>query len=268
MPESATTVPTAFRLEPRPFIAGALHLPPLGARRRQSIAQLEDYVLANARAFVDGGIEVLIIQDQTRAPGPASAETIAVTSSLVRLVRAAHPRLVLGVIVQAHDAEAPLAIAHASGADFVRLKILVGQSMTAEGPRSGLGVAASHYRDALGRPDIGILADVHDRTSVPSHGVPFERAAAWTVSLGADCLVITGDSFADTLARIAALRRSGVSVPIVIGGGIDQQTIGEALRHADGAIVSRSLMLQQPTEQDGVRWDSHRIRRLLEQASR
>jgi predicted TIM-barrel enzyme len=263
---SPTTAPTAFRLEPRPFICGALHLTPFGFGRSRSRAEMEDYALANAEAFARGGIPALMIQDQTREPGAAALETVARMAALVRLVKAAHPSLTLGVILQAHDALAPIAVAAAAGADFVRLKVFAGEAMTAEGPKAALGVAAAQYRDALGRPDIGLLADVQDRTSLPLGGVPADRAAAWTESLGADALVITGDNFADTLSRIAGARKAGARAPILIGGGIDEENVGEALRHAAGAIVSRSLM--RPAAAPGpVRWDVDRARRLMERAA-
>jgi predicted TIM-barrel enzyme len=259
---SPTTAPTVFRLEPRPFVCGALHLLPFGFGRSPGRAEVEDYVLANAAAFADGGVPALMIQDQTREPGAASVETVARMAALVRLVKAAHPSLVLGVIVQAHDAVAPIAIAAAAGADFVRLKVFVGEAMTSEGPKSALGVTAAQYRDALGRPDIGLFADVQDRTSLPLGGVPADRAAVWTEALGADALVITGDSFPDTLARIAAARKAGAKGPVLIGGGIDEDNVGEALRHADGMIVSRSLM--RPASEPGpLRWDAAKARRLM-----
>ncbi|WP_291296284.1 BtpA/SgcQ family protein [Elioraea sp.] len=247
-----------------PLVIAALHLPALGPGGARDIAELEDYVLANARVFHDAGIPAVKIQDQTRVPAEATAETIAVTAMLAALVRRSFPGLAVGIIVQAHDAAAPLAIAHAAGASFVRLKVFAGAAVTAEGTRQALGPTATAYRAALGRPDIAILADVQDRTSVPLGDVPAERAALWNEGLGADALVITGSDFADTLARIAVARAAGTKRPIVIGGSVDETNVGAALGTADGVIVSTSLRARQA--KGNVLWDAARCRAFMDAA--
>jgi predicted TIM-barrel enzyme len=262
MPASTTTAPTASLFERKPLVVGALHLPDLRARRALTMAELERFLLVNVEAFAAGGIPALMIQDQTREPGPAGSETIAIMAALVRLARREFPALSYGVIVQAHDAEAPLVIAQASGADFVRLKVFVGSSMTAEGPRDALGPSARNVRHALGRAHIAVLADVHDRTSVPIGDVPVERAALWAEGLGADALVLTGSSFADSLERVRAARRAGVKRPILIGGGVDASNIAAALAEAQGVIVSRSLMADGASDA-APRWDAARVRALM-----
>ncbi len=243
-------------------VIAALHLPSLRSGPGRSVAHLEDYALANAGVFAAAGIPALMLQDQTREPGPARPETVAVMASLGRLIRQAHPALRLGIIVQAHDAEAPLAIAHACGAHFVRLKVFVAAAMTAEGPRTGLAVPAQAARHAL-HPGIAILADVFDRTSVPMVDIAPAEAARWAEQLGADALVLTGSSFADTLSRIGAARAAGVRRPVLVGGGVTVGNVAEALRHADGAIVSTSLMLDSPGS-GLLRWDAGKAMALMD----
>jgi predicted TIM-barrel enzyme len=215
----------------------------------------EEYILKNAEIFARAGIPAIKLQDETRESGHASPSTIARLASLGRLIKKEFPHIHLGIIVQAHDGVSPLAIADASGADFVRLKIFVGQMLTAEGPKDGLGVSATNYRYALGRTDIALLSDVYDRTSFPRDAVPLERAASWTASIGADGLVITGDSFPDTLERIRRVRAAGLKHPILVGGGVTAGNVAEVLRHADGAVVSRAIMRKDADKADIVRWD-------------
>ena len=240
----------------RPRIIGALHLPDLGVARETSMAWLEDYTLANARIFADAGFPALMLQDQTRTQNEAEPVTIAIVSALGRLIRQAFPAMRLGIIVQAHDSIAPLAIAHATGADFVRLKIFVGASMTSEGPRTALCTTARTYRHRIKAEQIAIFADVFDRTSVPMVDIPPEHAALWAQSMGADALVLTGDTFADSLARIAKARAAGVKVPIVLGGSVTEENVGAALDAADAAIVSTALMRKGMRDTDLVRWDA------------
>lgn len=249
-----------------PLVIAALHLPDPVTAGRASPAWLEDYVLTNARVFAEAGVPAVKLQDQTRAGGAASLETVALTASLARLIRHEFPQLRLGIIVQAHDAEAPLAIAHAAGACFVRLKVFVGSVLGAEGPKHALAVAARSYRAALGAAGVALLADVFDRTTMPLVAVPPERAALWAEGLGADGLVLTGADFADSLARIEAARAAGVTRPILLGGGVTQANIGAALAVAQGVIVSSSLMRPDAAPGDVLRWDAERTRRLMDRA--
>ena len=247
-----------------PAIISVLHLPDPFATSATSPAQLEDYVLANAQVFAQAGIPAMMLQDQTRETGDARPATVAVMSALGRLVRREFPAMKLGIIVQAHDAVAPLAIAHAADACFVRLKIFVAAAMTMEGPRIGLGVPARSYRHALGRDDIAILADVFDRTSLPMVDVSSERASRWAESLGADGIVLTGESFEDSLARIGKARSAGLAVPLIIGGGVTTANVAQALRVADGVIVSTSLMRTRHAPDEILRWDRDETHRFMD----
>lgn len=240
-------------------IIAALHLPDPASDC--SMAFLEDYVAANAAVFADASVPALMLQDRTREPGAA---TVARMAALARVLRGAHPAMRLGIIVQAHDAAAPLAIAHAAGADFIRLKVFVAASMTAEGPRHALAVAAMQARRAMGAGGVAILADVFDRTSIPMAAVPPAQAARWAEAQGADGLVLTGDSFADSLARVRDARAAGVRAPILVGGGVDETNVADALAVADGAIVSTSLMRPGAASGDLLRWDPDRTRRFMD----
>lgn len=252
--------------ESRPLVIAALHLPDFALSRHRSMAWLEDYAVANARIFAEAGVPWMKLQDQTRTEGPAAPDTLAMTAAVARVLRAEVPEIGLGIIVEAHDPAAALSVAHAAGADFVRLKVFVGGAMTAQGPRHGLGAQAVAHRAALGRPDIAILADVHDRTAVPLSGESQPFAAEWAAKTGADGLIVTGASFPDTLARIAAVREAGLRRPILIGGGVTAANVGEALAAGDGVIVSTALMRRGAGEDDLVRWDADLCRRFMDAA--
>lgn len=249
---------------PVPVIA-ALQLPPFAPQAR-SIGWYEDFLLSNARIFVDAGVCAIKVQDETREPAAAQPRTIARMGALGRAFRRAFPDVELGIIVQAHDAVAPLAIADAADAHFVRLKIFTGAAVNAEGRRNALGVDATAYRAAIGRPDIQIYADVHDRTCVPLVPVANETAALWAQSLGADSLVITGSSFDDTLDRIGKARAAGVKRPIIIGGSVTTENVRTALSHADAVIVSTALLRDGAAHDDMALWDADKVRRFMDAA--
>lgn len=248
-----------------PIIA-ALHLPDFALSRHRSMAWFEDYAIANARVFAEAGVPWIKLQDQTRTAGAAAPDTLAMMAALGRLIRTEFPQLGLGIIIEAHDPVAALSVAHAAGAGFVRLKVFVGGAMTAEGPRYGLGAAAVAHRAALGRPDIAILADVHDRTARPLSDETQPFAADWAARAGADGLVITGSSFTDTLSRIAAVRKAVPDRALMIGGGVTKANVAEALAASDGVIVSSALMRAEAAADDLLRWDAESCLRFMDAA--
>lgn len=252
--------------EARPLVIAALHVPDYAQSRDLSVAWYEDYVVTNAKVFAAAGVPWIKLQDQTKTEAVAAPDTLALTASLARLLRAEVPEVGLGIIIEAHDPEAAIAVAHASGADFVRLKVFVGGAMTAQGPRHGLGARAVRYRAELRRTDIAILADVHDRTAVPLSNESQPFAAEWAAKSGADGLIITGSTFDDTLQRIAAVRAHGISKPILIGGSVTESNVRAALDSADGVIVSSALMRKDAGRQDLLKWDLDRCRRFMDEA--
>lgn len=259
-----STTKAAFLRNREPALIGALHLPDFSVARATSMPFLEDYVLTNARVFADAGFPALMLQDETRKTGPADAVTIAVTAVLGSLIRREFPLMELGIIVQAHDGESPLAIAHAADASFVRLKVFVGAAMTMEGPRNGLAVAAGTYRHDIRRDDIAILADVFDRTCVPTIDVPIEEAARAASRNGADALVLTGAGFAESLDRVRRTKAAGIGCRILVGGGVNEANVAETLAVADGAVVSTALMRADATAHDVLRWDAEKAQRFMD----
>lgn len=249
-----------------PLVIAALHLPDFAQSRHLSIAWYEDYVVANAGVFAKAGIPLIKLQDQTKTEGAAAHDTLAMTASLARFLRAEVPGVGLGIIIEAHDPAAALSVAHSAGAEFVRLKVFVGGAMTAQGPRHGLGARAVAHRAELRRTDIAILADVHDRTAIPLSGESQPVAAEWAVKTGADGLVITGSSFEDTLERIAAVRAHGIRKPVLIGGSVTADNVDKALQNAQGVVVSSALMRKDVARDDVLRWDLDLCRRFMDRA--
>ncbi|TRZ45697.1 phosphoric monoester hydrolase [bacterium] len=250
-----------------PLVITALHLPELGmGHKPMSMSWLEDYTLKNLAVFVEGGVPAVILQEETLNPNHARPENIAVMASLARIARHEFPALQLGIILQAHDPQAPLAIAHASGASFVRIKVFVGAILKAEGIQQGCAVVARDYRAMLGREDIQILADVHDRTGYPVSGEPIEVAADWAAHSGADGLILTGFTYEESLQYIDTVHKAGIQKPLLLGGGADESNVAEVLEHADGVIVSSALKRKDISPDEMVLWDVDSVKRFMEAA--
>lgn len=249
-----------------PLVVAALHLPDFSRSPQRSVAWLEDYVVTNARLFAEAGIPWVKLQDSTRSAKPARPETLALMASLGRLIRDECPSLGLGIIIEAHDPSAAIAVAHATGAGFVRLKVFVGGVMTAQGPRYGLGAEAFTYRAQLGATEIAILADIHDRTAVSLTHESQPFAAEWAVKTGADGLIITGSDLDDTCMRINALRKARITRPILIGGSVTESNVAQALKSSQGVIVSTALMRKDALSEEKLRWDREKCLRFMDAA--
>jgi hypothetical protein len=96
--------------------------------------------------------------------------------------------------------------------------------------------------------------------------MPPERAALWAQSMGADGLVLTGASFADSLERIARAREAGVTRPVVLGGSVTADNVAAALGAADAVIVSTALMRKAHGPADLLRWDPDLAQRFMDAA--
>jgi predicted TIM-barrel enzyme len=82
--------------------------------------------------------------------------------------------------------------------------------------------------------------------------------------MGADSLVLTGSSFADSLDRIRRVRAAGIKVPVLLGGGVTTANVTEALASADGVVVSTALMLKDEARLGPVIWDIDQCRRFMD----
>lgn len=247
-----------------PIIIGAVHLPYYGRNNPvQSYRELEEYTLINVRAFADNGINTVYIQDENLNPGLAYPETIALLSSLGRLLKTEIKNLKLGFIIQAHDGTAPIAVATVTGADFVRIKVFAGNMYKAEGLQTGVGIEAVNYRTML-QSNVKIIADVYDREGMPMPDVPIDMAIGWADRFGADGFILTGHSYESTIEYLKTADKMNLKKPVLVGGSVKEDNIYEILDHCDGAVVSSSLMLEPALSDSYLHWDVEKIKRFSE----
>ncbi|MCC8180397.1 MAG: hypothetical protein LIP23_05750, partial [Planctomycetes bacterium] len=91
--------------------------------------------------------------------------------------------------------------------------------------------------------------------------------ANWVDRIGADAVILTGMNYAQSLEYL----QSGRTIikpnkPIVLGGSVTIENIGEVLKYCDGAVVSTSLMLDNQPAGSLLHWDADKIRRFMDAA--
>jgi len=240
-------------------LPGAPHFP------GGSLDPVLDFALADVEALCGGGVDGLIVENAWDIPFTKNIglETVAAMSALVGPIRKA-AGVPVGINCLANGAIPGLAIAKASGAQFVRVNQWVNAYVANEGIIEGPAGKALRYRSAIKGDDIKIFADVHVKHG--AHAIVADRTLREqtrdAVFFDADVLIATGQRTGDvTEAGEIDSIKAGTSLPVIIGSGFRTEDAARLLKHADGAIVGSSI------KRDGVWWepvDIDRVRALME----
>jgi uncharacterized protein len=250
-----------------------LHAPPLpGAPRcSTSLDAIREHILLDAARLADAGVDALMLEnfgDIPFFPTRVGPETIAALTMLAAAVRAAHPTLPLGINVLRNDGLAAIAIAHATGAAFIRINVLCGARVTDQGVIEGNAQDVLRLRRTLGADDVRILADVDVKHSAPlGEGRSVEIEVDDLVHRAlADALIVsgTGTGKATDPRKVAVVKAAaGKNVPVFVGSGVSEDNLGDLAPHSDGFIVGTSL------KEGGISAapvDTTRARRLVDAA--
>ncbi|UWQ21788.1 BtpA/SgcQ family protein [Jannaschia sp. W003] len=248
MPGTSNALRRIFACE-RPLI-GNVHLPPLPGTPRYAgapVTELREIALADVRAYEEGGMDGLMLENHGDIPflkperiGP---EIIAAMAAIVAAV-AERTALPFGINLLANHAMGALAVAHATGARFVRVNQWVNAYVANEGLVEGPSSEALRFRRCIGADAVAIFADVHVKHG--AHAVTGDRdvseLARDTEFYDADVAIATGNRTGDAIPieEIAAIR-AGTALPVIGGSGLTPGNVAEILPHLDGAIVGSSL---------------------------
>ncbi len=236
---------------PRPLV-GMVHLLPLpGAPRwAGSMRTVIDRALADAGLLEQAGFQALLIEnfgDAPFFPSRVPAETVAAMGVVIHEIRRTVP-LPAGVNVLRNDARAALAIAAATGAEFMRVNVHSGALLTDQGWIRGRAYHTLRMRARLGL-QCGIVANVAVKHAIlpPGHDIAAEARDARDRGL-ANALIVSGPATGQPPdpAHLLAVRRATAGTPLWIGSGLDCDNVASLLPLCDGAIVGSTL------QKDGV----------------
>ncbi|HAX25945.1 MAG TPA: phosphorybosylanthranilate isomerase [Chloroflexi bacterium] len=228
-------------------LIGVVHLPPLpgSPRSHQGLDECLAWARRDARALLEGGADGVIIENFHDVPffsDSVPSITVAAMTAICRELRADIP-VEIGVNVLRNDASAALAIAVASGADFIRVNVHSGAMLTDQGIITGRAAETLRLRRALNAEHIRIFADVLVKHAVPLGSQSMERAVADAVERGlADAVIVTGTA-TGSAALPEDVRRAvaATSAPIYVGSGISDANVTDYVPPAAGVIVGSWL---------------------------
>lgn len=234
---------------PKPLI-GTVHLLPLPGAPRYRGEELSTIIrraVDDAKAYVEGGIDGLIIENEGDIPflkpeqiGP---ETVATLTAVTIAVREAVD-VPLGINCLANAVIPSLAVALAAGSAFVRANQWANAYVANEGIVEGAAATAMRFRTQVGATTVRIFADVHVKHG--SHAIVADRSIAEltrdTEAFDADVLIATGNrtghpTSVDEVEQIKEV----ATRPVIVGSGLTHENAGALMEVADGAIVGSAM---------------------------
>jgi len=255
----------------RPLLIGMLHLPALPGSPGffGDLESLYDFVRRDAEALTEAGFTQLMIEnfgDAPFFPDRVPRATLTHMTSLARMVRSEF-EVEIGINVLRNDGCGALAVAHATGASFIRVNVLSGARLTDQGIVSGIAHDLLRLRATLGAESIRILADVDVKHSAPLADRPIEEEVEEVIGRGgADAVIVSGEATGRAIDSGHLERVLGVAgpTPVLIGSGATAANAAELGSRAAGLIVGSALkvggVVTAPV-------DSKRARRFVQTAS-
>ncbi|MEO0514579.1 MAG: BtpA/SgcQ family protein [Planctomycetota bacterium] len=254
-------------------VVGMLHAPALPGSPGYDgdFSAVIDTVRRDAAAWIEGGLSHhpktsgdrlasgfwggLMLENFGDVPfyrGRVPSEVVACLTRLaVEVKREIGDAVPLGINVLRNDGESALAVAAASGADYVRVNVLSGAVVTDQGLVEGDAARLMRRRREMGAERVSVWADVRVKHASPlgAGWRPIEEEVEELVlRAGASGVIVSGSGTgkATDLDELRAVRNvmdhlGSKTVPIWVGSGASAKTAAALLEHADGLIVGTSV---------------------------
>ena len=229
-------------------VIGMIHLGALpGSPRYQSnFESIVSRALADADELAAGGCHALMMEnfgDVPFLPGRVSATVVATMTRVAVEVRK-RVSLPLGINVLRNDGVSALAVALASGADFIRVNVLTGARVCDQGLIGGIADVLLREQLTTSSRHVRILADVDVKHSAPLASRPLGDEVKDTMLRGlADAVIVSGSGTgaAVNLDKLKLVREAAQGAPVFIGSGVTVETLENLMPYASGFIVGTSL---------------------------
>ena len=244
-------------------LIGVVHLLPLpgSPRWNGNLKSVLNRARMEANILQDGGAHGIIVENFGDAPfrtGRVEPETVAAMTLAVEHVRngASVP---VGINMLRNDAVSALAVAVATGCEFIRVNVHYGVMATDEGIVEGEAHETTRRRRSL-NTDVQILADVLVKHAAPMGQTDIGLVAQETSRRAlADGLIVSGPATGQPTNSfdVSVVRRAVPDGFVLVGSGLNESNVHRILEHADGAIVGTSLkkegVVTKPVDPDRVR---------------
>ncbi|XP_029688129.1 uncharacterized protein F13E9.13, mitochondrial-like [Takifugu rubripes] len=235
---------------------------PLGC---MTMSQIVDEACREATIYRDSGIDAIMVENMHDVPYSLSLgpEVVACMTAVCSGVRSVCPSLPLGVQILSSANQQALAVALASGLDFIRAEGFVFSHVADEGLLDACAGDLLRYRKNIGADRVLIFTDIKKKHS--SHAltsdVSIEETARAAEFFLSDGVIITGAATGEQAnpEELRAVSQS-VRIPVLIGSGVTHDNL-ERYVDANGMIIGSHF-------KEGGHWANavapQRVKRLME----
>ncbi len=225
------------------------------------VEALVRHAVAEALVYREAGFTALAIENMHDRPylkGAVGPEVTAAMAVIGHEVKRA-TGLPLGVQVLAAANREALAVAHACGAEFIRVEGFVYAHVADEGLIESCAGELLRQRRALGAERVRVFADIKKKHS--AHAITADVSLAETARAAefflADGVIVTGAATGEA-ASPADVREAvdGCTLPVLVGSGLTPGNLA-SYAHAHGFVVGSSVKhgghWANPLDPDAVR---------------
>jgi len=235
---------------PAGTLIGMVHVDALPGtpRSERSVRDIAQRAGAESRTLATAGFDAIIIENMHDAPylrGEVGPEIVSAMTACALSVRDAAPGLPLGVQILAGANRAALAVAHASGASFIRAENFVFAHVADEGlmPEADAGPLL-RYRGMIGAEHVAVFADLKKKHA--AHAITGDVSLAETARAahfcGADGVIVTGASTGEPTGVDDLTSAADASpLPVLAGSGVTEWSVKEQLTACRAVIVGSAL---------------------------
>jgi len=251
----------------KPVIAMA-HFPALPGTPRydpeMGVEGILDMMKKDVDKLLEGGVDAIMFCNEDDRPYSFKAdfEAIAVMTRIITELKPADRPFGVDFL---WDPKAPIAIARATGAHFIR-EVVTGVYESDMGLWAPDAASLYRYRHAIDADDVKIFANITPEFASPlGNRSVADRARSAVVSTLVDVILVAG-SMAGVGPELSTVREAREAVdgevPVYLNTGAKVENIRQYLQVADGVIVGSSL------KEDGHTWNpvsSKRVKAFMEE---
>ncbi|MCH2023188.1 MAG: BtpA/SgcQ family protein [Saprospiraceae bacterium] len=225
-------------------IIGMIHLKALPGtpQYKHDVNFILDTALKEVQIYMKAGVDALLIENMNDVPYTkknVGHEITAVMAMVANEVKKLS-QLPCGIQILAAANEAAMAVALATGLDFIRAEGFVFGHLADEGYIDSNAAELLRYRKMLGSENIAVFTDIKKKHS--SHAISVDVDVVETALAAqyflSDGLVITGTSTAQEsdINELEAIRYA-CNIPVLVGSGVTIDNVAKFMAVSDGIIV-------------------------------
>ncbi|ELT87329.1 hypothetical protein CAPTEDRAFT_150087 [Capitella teleta] len=233
----------------RSVIIGMVHVRALPGSPccHQSVHDVTQIALKEAEVLANANVDAILMENMHdrpwQQPQDLGPETTAAMATVCSAVRQAHPGLPLGVQVLVSGNREALAVAKATGLNFVRAEGFVFSHVGDRGFINSCAADIVRYRRNIGAEDVLIFTDIKKKHC--SHAITSDISVSETAKAAdlfmSDGVIVTGSATGVPTDALEVKEVSeSVKIPVMVGSGVTTSNVHEYM-HANAIIVGSHL---------------------------